>query len=259
MRQPYPQSSIAALALALATLSLFAVMEQVHLHGLAASTLCRPGVNDLLETHISSFDSNGKPMMDLVVGLAYRYKIPMALEYVDHRAAAKPIKLRLHQQTVFAVLAKVVGDVPGFKISVTNGLVQVYSPGSRSDPANLLNRVIRSYNVSGVDTEQASAELSCTLARELNPRVMCFSSIVPGQWGKRKITLRARDLKVYQILNEITAQNGEAIWTVLVPPGGLSIPGHDLWYIYPLTPQTEATVANRLDALFPRQTPIVTE
>lgn len=203
-----------------------------------------------IETRIGHFESGGKPLVEIVLDLAYQYKLPMGLEYVDQAAATQPINLSFHNRPVRDVLAAIVGELPEYRMTVS-GLVQIYSPRARMDPSNLLNRTMRNFDLVNEDTHRASADLHCALARELNPHMGCFVSIGGGQWGALKVTIHARNAKVYQIIDEIVTQNGSAVWTVLVPPSKLTTIPRDLWYIYPLDPAFQQVAVDSLTHLFP--------
>jgi hypothetical protein len=62
-----------------------------------------------------------------------------------------------------------------------------------------------------------------------------------------QITLHLQDAKVYEILNAIVAQHGNAVWTLMIRPERLSKPQFgDLWYVYPLQQPFKSLVSERL-------------
>ena len=82
---------------------------------------------------------------------------------------------------------------------------------------------------------------------------MCGGSLATGQWGPLKITLHLQNAKVYEALNAIVAENGKAIWTVVVHPDELSklqfsrpTMHWEPWYVYPLQRPFKADVLERL-------------
>ena len=175
----------------------------------------------------------------------------MGMEYVNVQAAAQPINIHANGKTLREILQIAVAQVPGFRISVENGLVSVYSPQQRQDATDLLNETIPQFSVVGVDTEDAGTELMCALTRTVDPRAGCFSSIAKGQLGPSRITLTAKNMPVREILDRIVAQNGDAVWTVTVPPSKLgAIPIVDLWHIYPLHAQFESLAQAKLTEMF---------
>lgn len=201
---------------------------------------------------VPEFEAGGRSMVDVVVSMAYRYKLPMAIEHVDRRALRRPVSLKFKHQSVRHILAAAVASVPGYRVEFSRGLVDIYSPAARSDPSNPLNAMISHYSVDGLDTHLADAELLCDLAREIHGHAGCGGSVASGQWGNRRITLHLSHRRVFEILNAIVAQNGEALWVPIVRSANHSGIMRNFWYIYPLDPSFEGTVVEGLRALLPR-------
>lgn len=190
-----------------------------------------------LETKIPFFDSAGRTLIENVLDLAYQYELPLGLEYLDQTAVTRAINLKLQDASVRSVLIELIQQNPQYQVSFSNGLVDIYSPKAREDSSNLFNRVMKDFTVANVDTHRADAELFCQLARNLSPNAGCGGSVAIGQWGSLKVNIDRHNAKIYEILNEIVAQNGKAVWSVMVPPTKMSaIPFGGLWHIYPLQP-----------------------
>ena len=188
-----------------------------------------------LNSRIGHFKISGETLVSIVLDLAYEFQLPTGIEYIDHEATTRPINLELHNETVRGILLAIVQQVPEYKVSFSNGVVDVYVPKAREDSSNLLNKPIKSFAVSELDTGEANMELFCALGREVTPSSACAGNIATGQWGPLRITVHLENAKVYEILNAMVAQNGKAIWTVIAPPDRLSkIPVGGLWHIYPL-------------------------
>ena len=132
---------------------------------------------------VTDFDSVGRPLVVVLLELAYQSHLPMGIEYVNVQAAAQPISIHANAETLREVLQIAVTQVPGFRISFESGFVSVYSPQQRQDATDLLNETIPQFSVVGVDTEDAGTELMCALTRTVDPRAGCFSSIAKGQLG----------------------------------------------------------------------------
>jgi hypothetical protein len=110
----------------------------------------------------------------------------------------------------------------------------------------LRTKVIKDFSVTKLDTHEADAELACALGRETGASV-CGGSIAGGQWPSLQITLHLQNAKVYEILNKIVAQNGKAVWTLMVRPERLSkLQFGGLWYVYPLQQTFKSLVWERL-------------
>ncbi len=204
-----------------------------------------------LDKRLAQFDSSGQALIPILLHLAYQNHLPMGIEYVDRDALARPIRLHASDESIRNILTAAVGQLSEFQISYSQGVVLLYSPSGRKDAENLLNKAIPDFVVTGMDTQAAGAELTCALTRVASPGSGCFASIAKGEWGPLKITLRARNERVREILDDIVVQNGNAVWTVTVPPEKLSaLPIVNLWHIYPLQSRFEGEIAARLAGMF---------
>lgn len=188
-----------------------------------------------LNSRIGHFKITKQTLVAIVLDLAYEFQLPTGIEYVDHDAMTRPINLELHNESVREILLAIVQQVPEYKISFSDRVVDIYAPKAREDSSNLLNKLIKNFAVSELDTVDADAELFCALSHEVTPSGGCGGSFARGQLGPLKISVHLQNAKVYEILNAMAAQNGKAIWTVIAPPDRLSkIPVGGLWHIYPL-------------------------
>jgi hypothetical protein len=177
-------------------------------------------------------------------------RIPFALEYVDRAAVTPRPRLRLPQQTLERRLESVVGMMPGFKVSFAGGLVDVYSPAARSDSSDLLNVLLPSFKVQGMDAGFANAAAFDALTvRELPGSGGALHST--GGIGGSRVTVDARSVPVYEVLNKIVSEQGHSLWVVGVPPDKLSKLSGNLWYFYGFDSVLEQTVIERLVNLFP--------
>jgi len=203
-----------------------------------------------LETRIEEYNTAGRPMVAVVFDIAYRYETPVALEYVDSLSTTRPLNLQFHDESVRNILRALVDQFPNYEIGFSGDIVDIYSPTARSNSSNLLNRVISEFNVTNMDTSRADMELVCALNRESGSNGVCGGSIATGQWGTDKITLRMRNVKVYEILNAIVSQNGKVVWTVIVPAEKVSrFQTGGLWHIYPLAPPFKGALLRKLNDL----------
>jgi len=205
-----------------------------------------------LDFRVGHFETSGHPLLKSVLDLAYRYKLPTGIEYVTPQAAADPIDLHFQNETVRGILVSLVQAAPGYQVSFSDGLVDIYAPQARGDSSNLLNKPIRKFAVETQVTELANFELACALARETRASAVCGGSFAGGQLGAQKISVRRENAKVYEILNSIVAQNGKALWTVIVSPEGLAKPHFGgLWHIYPLEEPFESSALEKISGIRP--------
>jgi hypothetical protein len=205
-----------------------------------------------LDTRVERFETSGRTLIASVIELAYEYELPTAIEYINHDATTRPIDLRFQDESIRGILTALILQIPEYRVTFSDGVVDLYVPKAREDPSNLFNKVIKDFAVSELDTHRADMELVCTLARELVPPGGCGGSIAVGQWGSLKITLHLHNATVFEILNAMVAQNGKAVWTVMAPPDKLSkIPVGGLWHVYPLEPSYRSGVLERLSSVNP--------
>jgi hypothetical protein len=202
-----------------------------------------------LDKNVPWFDTSARPLFTTLVDLAFEYQLPVGLEYVNSEATRRPLDVQIRDASVRQILAKLIAQAPGYEVSFNDGLVNVYSLNARLDASNPFNRLVNSFVVQDVDTHVADFHLFCQL--EHQAKRGCAGSVGTGQWGSTRISVQMNNAKVYEILNEITARNGKAIWTVTVPPKKLhALAGNEgLWHIYPLEDSFKASIKNKLAAI----------
>lgn len=202
--------------------------------------------SEKIQVKVRRLNACGCSMAELAVQIAYRYKLPMAIEHLDRNALRKSLRLNVKDRSVRHVISSIVGSVPGYQVDFSQELVDIYSPAARSDASNPFNTMIRRYDVDGLDTHFASAEVLCAMGRQIDPHSACGGSVAGGQWGSLKITLHLENKRVYEILNAIVAKNGRAIWTPLAQPVGPSRMMTNFWYIYPLDAPFQRVILDRI-------------
>jgi hypothetical protein len=195
---------------------------------------------------VERFNTSRKTVVASVVELAYRYQLPMAVEYADRDATTRPLNLEFHNQSVRRILEAIVRQAPQYRVSFSQGIVDIFSPKARGDASNLLNTAIKDFSVTEMETREADFQLFCAFVHEVNSSG-CAGSLAVGQWEPIRITVHLQHAKVYEVLNAIVAQNGKAIWTVTASPEKPSqLQSGGIWYIYPLEQPFEATALERL-------------
>lgn len=205
---------------------------------------------DKINARVELFDASNRTLVANLIDLAYSHNLPLGIEYIDKKALTQPIGLVLRNESIQGILIALVQQVPEYKVTFSGGVVDVYAPKAREDTSNLLNKTIKNFGVSELDTTRADMELFCALSREVLPSGGCGGSIATGQWGPKRVSVHLRNATVYEILNAITSQNGEAVWTVIAAPDNLSkIPFGGLWHMYPLDPLYKEAVLNQLASI----------
>ena len=194
---------------------------------------------------VERFNTCGKTLVDSVIELAYDYRVPMAIEYADREATTKPINLEFHNKSLREMVEAIVKQDPQYRVSFSNGVVDIFSPRAREDHSNLLNKVLKDFSVTEMETRQADFQLFCAVAQAAGSQG-CGGSLAVGQWEPLRITLHLQNARTYEILNAIVAQNGSAIWTVTASNLASFPQSSGIWYIYPLQEPFKRVVSDRL-------------
>jgi hypothetical protein len=205
------------------------------------------GHDNKLNKHVPEFRTSGRSLIATLVDLAYEFELPMGIEYIDRESVTRPLELEFRDDPLGDIITALVAHQPEYRVSFVGGVVQIYSPQARDDPSNPLNKPIKDFSVIAVDTRDADLQLACALSRELAPSANCGGSITNGQWGPLKITMHLQNAKVFEVLDAIVQQNGQAIWIVTALPERLSkTQTGGLWHVYPLQVPFRASVLEKL-------------
>jgi hypothetical protein len=235
-----------ALGLALLLLVPFAGLRE-HPRKVSLGPATQSQLEQKLEQRVIQFNTAGRTFVGSVAALAYDYGLPTAIEYADRQAARRPLHLDFRDRPVREVLEALVQQTPEYRMSFSDGIVDIYSLRARADDSNVLNRVIRDYEVTQKETREADFELLCELGQKLGSK-FCGGSLAIGQWEPTRITLHLHDAKAYEVINAIVAQNGKAIWTVTARPDRMSkIQDGGSWYVYPLEGPFEEMAVEKLE------------
>lgn len=194
---------------------------------------------------VNRFNTCGRTLVDSVIELAYKYQVPMAIEYADREASTRAINLEFHNKSLREMIEAIVKQDQQYRVSFLNGVVDIFSPQAREDPSNLLNKVLKDFSVTEMETREADAQLFCAVSQAAGSQ-MCVGSLAVGQWESLRITLHLQNARTYEILNAIVAQNGRAIWTVTASNLASFPRSSGLWYIYPLQEPFKSVVSDRL-------------
>ena len=194
---------------------------------------------------VERFNTCGRTLVDSVIELAYEYQVPMAIEYADREATTKPINLEFHNKSLREMVEAIVKQDQQYRVSFANGVVDIFSPTAREDRSNLLNKVLKDFSVTEMETRQADFQLFCAVVQASGSQG-CGGSLAVGQWEPHRITLHLQNARTYEILNAIVAQNGSAIWTVTASNLASFPQSSGIWYIYPLQEPFKTVVSARL-------------
>ncbi len=70
-----------------------------------------------LASPVAKLDSAGSTLVEALVDLAYEYKIPMGLEYVDRLAVTQPLALKARGEPLRRVIELLVAQLPGCRVT----------------------------------------------------------------------------------------------------------------------------------------------
>jgi hypothetical protein len=204
-----------------------------------------PTFEQKTESQIGRFSTAGRTLVDSLIELAYRYQVPMAIEYADRDATTRPLNLEFQNKSFREIVGAIVNEDPQYRVSFSKGIVDIFSARAREDSSNLLNKTLKDFSVTEMETRSADFQLFCAVVQIANSGG-CAGSLAAGQWDPLRITLHLQNARVYEILNAIVAQNGRAIWTVTVRNLSDLPKCCGLWYIYPLEDPFKSVVSDRL-------------
>lgn len=200
-----------------------------------AQQLNDPSTEQRLAQRVVEFDNHGEPLIPTLLKIAADYSLPMGVERVVPEAVERPIDIHLRGGTVADLLTLCIRQISGYTWAVKNGAVDVFGAREESDPANLLNFVIPSFEVQHQLAEAASDHLRTVLVLTvLKPRGVVGSYPGSVEPGGRRISLALRRPTVREALNRIVTLGGDSVWVARVPPDCLShLPEAGLWVLLP--------------------------
>ena len=108
--------------------------------------------------------------VEQLVEVAQRFKIPMAVEWVETSGALTPAKtMPAGKRSVRELIEEIASVSPEHRVEVEGGLLRVYSPQAATHPFNFLNIRLESYDVKDDDLFAAEDRLRWAIRFELEP------------------------------------------------------------------------------------------
>jgi hypothetical protein len=214
-----------------------------------------PTFGEKLSGHIRSYDIEGRSLAECLLDLAYRYKLPLGIEYINQQVVADRSTLKFSSQTLREVISSMVARVPGYRVDFSGGLVDVYSTAGRRDASNTLNIIIPDFSVREVDLGFANFKVAEALQRTASPDAMFAGDFIGAKFGRGKITLHLQGKRVYEILNAVIAEDGGGVWLAVVPPAGLRARGPHVWRVYALDAPLRSVALDQVKASFQPNSP----
>jgi hypothetical protein len=158
-----------------------------------------------------------------LVAVAQRFKIPMAIEWVERAGTIKPdTGLRARKRSVRELLDEIISVSPEHRVEVAGGLVHVYSTVGVVHPLNFLNFRLKSYYVNNDDLFAAEDQLRWAIRFTLEPEK--YKDGYGGGYGHGpgsvfefpRFTLSGSDLTIREVLNRIALAQGNALWVATI-------------------------------------------
>jgi hypothetical protein len=125
------------------------VSEQVfEHHEVVAVSATVSSFEQTLDKRVQRFDTAGKTLVGSVVELAICIRATdRNLNTRTVKPQTRPLNLDFHNESVRRILESITGQVPGYSVSFSGGVVDVFAARGREDSSNLLNKVIKDFAV----------------------------------------------------------------------------------------------------------------
>jgi len=184
-------------------------------------------VEEKLET-LTDYRPQAISLVDQLIEVARRFKIPMGIECVEKAATATAGKtLPSKKRSVRELIQEITSVAPEYRIDVADGLVRVYSPNEALHPFNFLNINLKSYDVNAGDLFAAEDQLRWAIRFTLEPEKYLYG--YAGGYGHGandvfefpKFTLSGSHLTIRDVLDRITLAQGNALWVATIKSSDL--------------------------------------
>jgi hypothetical protein len=212
-----------ALGAVLACLPYIFAMQRRTSEKAHAPVASQPVAQDM-ESKLSrkaDFIPGGKSTKDQLIAVAQYYQIPMGIEWTK-QSGSQELDMALpapeSSPTVRDLLQAIVLKLPGYQMTVQNGIVHVAEPVSAADAHNFLNVQIEEFRVEKVNLFDAEQELLISIDMTLHPDeyedgyVGGYGGAPDDAFAKNNINFKSEDLTVREILDGLVKVSGNALW-----------------------------------------------
>lgn len=173
----------------------------------------------------SDFVPSATSPREQLIEVAQHYRIPMGIEWMNQSDSNGPSELT-PQPSVRDMIHSILREIPGYKVEVRHGIVNISCAAFIYDARNFLNIRIADYQANRENLFGAEALLRSNIHRTLHPELYAIGSNggygygVPRDDGfdVKNISLSRKNATVREILNDIVEQNGNALWIVDLEP-----------------------------------------
>jgi len=190
---------------------------------------------------VTEFVPKASAPVDQLIEVAQRFKIPMAIEWVERSRTAPDQRVPSGKRSVRELIEEIASVAPEHRAIVDGGFVRIYSPIDSLDPLNFLNIRLKSFRVKDADLFAAEDQLRWAIRFKLEPEKYRYG--YNGGYGHAadhifqitKFTLSESDVTVREILNRIALAQGNALWVVTMKSEDLDSPVKFAWHFLPLS------------------------
>lgn len=177
-------------------------------------------LRERLEQQTAFIPANSSPTEQLIE-VAQRFKIPMAIEWLEAKSEAAKATLNFKGGSVLDLIKTIVQQSPEHQVLNEGRILYIYPPAVAAHQFNFLNLRIDDYEVNEESLYGAEFELRICINAKLYPELY-KNGYVGGFGGApddlfmkvQNITLSGRDLTIREILNRIIEESGNALWIV---------------------------------------------
>jgi hypothetical protein len=210
-------------------------MAVCMIFGVLLWPVCTPAAHgaqpDSLErklARVTDFVPQAPAPVDQLVEVARRFKIPVAIEWVERPGLATGESKSLSgKRSVRELLQEITNLSPEHRIEVNGGLVHIYSPTVAVHPFNFLNLRLRDYSVKENDLFGAEDQLRWAIRFTLEPEK--YLNGYAGGYGHGtnhvfeipKFTFSGADLTVREVLDRIALAQANALWVATIKSSDL--------------------------------------
>lgn len=170
------------------------------------------------------FQPRPGPAVEQLVEVAQKFKIPMAIEWLERPGQDVDSAPALRKGTVLDLLRAVARRSPGHHVVVTGRAVYVYPPAVAGHRNNFLNLRIPRYKVVNESLLGAEYMLRHGINALLYPNLYKhgfgggYGSAPDDPFWEENVTVSGDNLTIREILTRIAAANGNALWVVALRP-----------------------------------------
>jgi hypothetical protein len=180
-------------------------------------------IESRLAQKVKAFDSESSSTIVQLTDLARRFQIPMGIEWRDELEVRVAPPIHARNTTVQQILRRIVQEQPRNDFTLNDGVIHVFASSLINDPRNFLNLRIPHFRVENETLFGAAYRLRTSIHRILQPSPTSAGGHghgIPSQdnFDVPNVSFSGSNLTVRQILNNIVAMQGNALWIVRIKP-----------------------------------------